>query len=292
MVDSSTQHLPPLPKLYRNAQTQTGPMTHTLTLSQLEKVAEKAQQFLTSSSSLRSTMYRELGNRLKMPNSMEAHMAVKVEFPGIPASGWKSLFPKLEWHLSPDGLTEVGVTLSPQVLNQALSMERIHAQAIGCCKLALPATALVGKSVLAFMPPFQVWCQTDAAESGSLQSILTAYLVILDESGELRTPPNHTYSDSEETLIQEVLRANLERMRGQEMPLSPTFLRLLGHHQEADEVQEAIEEKMEAITARKRRREVPATSAPAGEEAQAVEEATPQAVAEAATTMEMPREEE
>ena len=254
MVDSSTQYLPSLPKIFRSVASQTGPMRHTLTLPQLTRVANQAEHFLTSTSSMRSTLYRELGSRLKMPNSLEAHMAVKVDFPGIPATGWKELFPSLEWHLSEDGATEVGMTLDPDILNQALSMERCSHYGLGCCKLVLPGSALVGRSCLAFVPPFQVWCNSET-ESGALQSILTAYLVILDESGELRTPPNHTYTDAEENLIQDVIRGNLEKMRHSEQPLSPMFLRLLGHPQEAAEVEEALEEKLESIAARKRRRQ-------------------------------------
>jgi hypothetical protein len=199
-------------------------------------------------------MYVQLGSRLKMPNSLEAHMEVKVEVPGIPACGWRTIFPSFQWHVSEDSLTEVGMTLEPTVLNQALSMATCSPQAVGCSKLVLPATALVGRSLLAYVPPFQVWCKREA-ESGAMQSILTGYMVILDESGELRTPPNKVYTDAEENLIQEVLRDNLEKMRIGELPLSPTFLRLLGHDQEAAEVADAIEERVQSAAARKRRRE-------------------------------------
>jgi hypothetical protein len=195
-------------------------------------------------------MYRELGNRLKMPNSLEAHMEMKVDFPGITATGWRTIFPSFEWHVSEDLSTQVGLMLNPAGLNQALSMNVVNLEAVGCSKLVLPATALVGRSVLAYAPPFKVWCKEDA-ESGAVLSILTGFLVILDESGELRTPPNHSYTDEEETLIQETLRENVEKMRSSEMPISPLFLRLLGHPQEAAEVQTALEEKLEA---RKRRR--------------------------------------
>ena len=58
-----------------------------MTMPQLERVAEQAESFVTTTKSLRSTMYRELGNRLKMPNSLEAHMEMKVDFPEITATG-------------------------------------------------------------------------------------------------------------------------------------------------------------------------------------------------------------
>lgn len=155
----------------------------------------------------------------------------------------------------------------------------------------LPTTALVGRSLLAYMPPFQVWCKTDA-ESGAVMSILTGWIVILDESGELRTPPNHTYTDEEEDLIQTTLRGNLERMRSSEMALSPTFLRLLGQTAEAAEVETAIEEKMEVQAARKRRREqqqqvaLPVTEEEASQKEATEEEASQEEVMEEGATEE------
>ena len=125
MVNSSTQHLP---KLFHTSGTQTVPMRHSLNMPQLERIAAQAEAFVTTTSSLRSTLYRELGSRLKMPNSMEAHMELKVDFPGIPTTGWKKIFPNFEWHSSEDGTTDVGMVLEPAALNLALTMERCSPQ--------------------------------------------------------------------------------------------------------------------------------------------------------------------
>ena len=96
-------------------------------------------------------------------------------------------------------------------LNSMLEMDELLDHGLGCGKLVMPAGARVGRTLLSFAPPMQIWCQ-EKRGSKVLQVVITAWLVLLDESGELRSPPNHTYTDAEETSIQAVLRANLLRM--------------------------------------------------------------------------------
>ena len=167
-------------------------------------------------------------------------MDVRLELNGVPAAGLRLIYPEAEWLTSPDGSTETTLVRSMEQLNRLVVMDRELDHGRGCCKLVLPADARVGRAILAFAPVWQVWCKQDP-ESLAYHSVISGWLVVLDESGELRTPPNHSYSDAEESSIQQVLRANLRWMVEEDWAVSPTFLRLLGMEERAQEVQAALE---------------------------------------------------
>ena len=73
--------------------------------------------------------------------------------------------------------------------------------------------------------------------------MLSGFLVILDESGEMRTPPNHSWTDAEEADIKLVMMENLRKMASWEWPLSEMFLEHLDEW-EAAQVQELEAEGM------------------------------------------------
>ena len=141
-------------------------------------------------SMLRATVYAELGGVLKMPKSTTASMKIELSFKAIPYEAMLAIFPSAETLVSPEGNVTIGLIRSMATLNTEMNMESVLVHGKGCCKLAIPETALVGRSVLSFAPTWQIWSRT--AQSGALETMLSGFLVILDESGELRNPPNHT----------------------------------------------------------------------------------------------------
>jgi len=74
-----------------------------------------------------------------------------------------------------------------------------------------------------------------------MESMLSANLVILDESGELRTPPSQPYTDVEETTIKTVLMQQLRRMLDKGWPISATFEQFLDDWEQATEEENATE---------------------------------------------------
>lgn len=60
-----------------------------------------------------------------------------------------------------------------------------------------------------------------------MESVLSLKLVILDESGELRTPPNQTYTDEELESLRFAMMTQLQEMAHKGIPLSPMFESLL-----------------------------------------------------------------
>jgi hypothetical protein len=232
------------------------PYAPSLSSNELSELLSKFHLSTISARTLRASLYRELANRMKIPNSLTADMQIRVEFPGVPPGAWKTVFPepRTQWLTSPDGATQTGLILSMSDLNLALRMEnRITDTGLGCTRLHSPPTAFVSRTLISFTPPMQIWCKTE--EDGAVSSMMTCWMVLLDESGELRAPPNHTYSDEEEDLIQTTCRTNLRTMMEMDWALSPMFLRLLGNLELSATVEAALEEKMETAAARKRKRE-------------------------------------
>ena len=164
---------------------------------------------------------------------------MRMGLQGVPAAPFKLIFPEADWLVSPDGFTETGLVRSMAKLNSMLEMDELLDHGLGCGKLVMPAGARVGRTLLSFAPPMQIRCQ-EKRGSKVLQVVITAWLVLLDESGELRSPPNHTYTDAEETSIQAVLRANLLRMAQEEWAITPNFLRLLGWKTRGEEVEKEL----------------------------------------------------
>ena len=268
-VEIGTQVLPPL---RREASTQTDRYTPSLSTNEITEMLARFHLSVISRQTVRQTLYRELANRLKMPCSLTAEMRVVMDFPGIPAPAWKMVFPPptTEWMTSEDGETQTGLLLSMAELNNTIDMKMRLAcnHVIGCTRLHLPPSAQVGKTLISLAPPLQIWIKKEP--DGAVSSMVTCWIVLLDESGDLRTPPNHPYSDEEEELIQETLRENLKTMILKDWPLSPTFLKLLGESTKAAEVEEALEEYATSMAARKRRR---MEKKEATEEAEEAEEA-------------------
>ena len=271
MVDAATQIYP---KNRSEQCTQTNAYTPSLTTEQMTETLSRYHLSVISARTLRATLCRELATRMKIPNSLNAEMKLVMDFPGISATAWRTVFPEgnSTWMTSPDGQTETGLILSMAELNSALKMEKYLEDkwGMGCTRLHLPATGYVARTLISFSPPWQIWSRKE--EDGAISSIITCWMVLLDESGELRTPPNHTYTDAEETQIQATLRANLTEMMEKSAPLSPTFLRLLGKIALAQEVETALEERMETAAARKRKREARQQQQQQGVETEAVEE--------------------
>ena len=166
--------------------TQTGlPSTRSVSVE-----ATASTFFISEVSMLRATVYAELSNVLRMPKSETSSMVIELSFKGIPYQAMLQIFSTAETHKSPEGDVTTGLIRSMAQLNQEIQMETVLAQGMGCCKLVLPGDALVGRSVLSFAPTWTIWSKT--APSGAVETILSGFLVILDESGMMRTPPNHT----------------------------------------------------------------------------------------------------
>ena len=66
--------------------------------------------------------------------------------------------------------------------------------------------------------------------------------------------PVHRYTDPEKESIQDVLRVNLQTMIDDDWAVSPMFLRLMGHHQRAADVQTNIEDHLRSRSERKVRK--------------------------------------
>ena len=145
--------------------------------------------FFSQISMLSATVYTELGNVLRMPRSTTASMVIELAFKAIPYEAMIQLFPGSETHQAPTGNVTTGLTRSMYALNDQIQMENVLVHGKGCCKLVLPDAALVGRSILSFAPTLTIWSKT--ADSGALETILTCFLVIMDEGGSLRTPPDH-----------------------------------------------------------------------------------------------------
>ena len=220
---------------------------------QLAARAAALDYFVAPLSSLRSTLRGLMRQVLRMPSSAEAAMDVRLELQGIPASAFRCVYPEAVWLTSPDGSVETGLVRSMTTLNNMISMEHDLEHGLGCCKLVLPAEARVGRAIIAFAPTWQVWCRQDP-ETLACRAVISSWMVILDESGELRTPPNHTWTDSDESSIQGVLRSNLAQMVEEDWAVSPNFLRLLGQEEKAAEVQELLEQWEQRKRARLSRR--------------------------------------
>ena len=152
--------------------------------------ATQPGMFFSMVSMLKATVYAELATHLRMPNSERAAMQIEITFKAVPYDALLAIFPEAETHHSPDGRVTTGLVRSMYSLNTQLEMESVIPHGKGCCKLVLPDSALVGRSILSFTPTWQIWSKI--SETGALETLLSGYLVILDESGEMRTPPNHT----------------------------------------------------------------------------------------------------
>ena len=173
-----------------NKATQTGSPIQTKSTA-TDMGSEIESIFISSTSMLRATVYSELANYLRMPKSETSAMQIELSFKAIPYAAMLQVFPAAETHISPDRQVTIGLIRSMEVLNHEMKMETVLPHCgMGCCKLVLPETALVGRSVLSFAPTWQIWSKTHP--SGVLETMLSGFLVILDESGEMRTPPDHT----------------------------------------------------------------------------------------------------
>ena len=226
------------PKLFHTIGTQ----TEAPSLRLVRHHASTYQQYLTDRRCLLASVKKLLATHLRMPggpSATHATLQVTIPFHTIPLAGWKALFPQntMEWHVDvkPQKVTSVGLIMDPwKVMSHSvLDLTARLEHAIGCCKAVVPPKGEV-KSVLAYTPPFKLWHQ--AAKNGEMESILSANVCILDESGELRTPPNHVYTDAEELSIKTVMMEQVQKMADAEYPLSATFEAFLERwHAEGEE---------------------------------------------------------
>ena len=111
-------------------------------------------------SMLEATVYAELATVLRMPTapseSRNPTMQIKLSFKAIPYDAMVELFPVAETMTSPSGAVTTGLIRNMHTPNQQINMEKVLPHGKGCCKLVLPETAMVGRSVLSFSPNWQI----------------------------------------------------------------------------------------------------------------------------------------
>jgi len=98
-------------------------------------------------------------------------MEIELHFPALPYDAVHAIFPAAETLTSPDSAVTTGLIRSMQQLNETIVMEQSIPHGKGACKLVLPDTALVGRSILSFAPTWQLWSGT--SEDGSLRTMIT-----------------------------------------------------------------------------------------------------------------------
>ena len=230
----------------RSTSTQTVPWAPTpeLTLDVTRDSSRRLGQYMTDIRCLRATVRGQLKSHLRMPTTESASMKVNITFLSTPLMAWKMPYGKdsFEWHSTRTRMesVHVGLLQSPRKLNETLDMGKNMQYGNGSCKLAVPEKG-VARSIISYAPTFEVWHK--AQIDGTMESVLSGFLVILDESGEMRTPPNHSWTDAEEADIKLVMMENLRKMASWEWPLSEMFLEHLDEW-EAAQVQELEAEGM------------------------------------------------
>ena len=210
-----------------NTSTQTDPWVAPapeMTLEVTRDSSRRLGQYMTDIRCLRATVRDQLKSHLRMPTTESACMKVNISFLSTPLMAWKMLYGKdsFEWHSTRTKTesTHVGLLQSPRKLNQTLDLGKNMQYGNGSCKLVVPEKG-VAKSIISYAPTFQVWHKAKA--DGTMESVLSGFLVILDESGEMRKPPDQAWTDAEEAGIKQVLMENLRKMSSWEWPLSPMF---------------------------------------------------------------------
>ena len=211
-----------------NAAVQTDSMQDSgMSLEETRLQARHHGQFITDARVLRATVRAQLKSHLRMPGGDNASMKIILEYHSIPMMAWRMLFRanSVEWHSRRDSKksTHTGLIKSPRLLNTLLNMGAAFQYGMGACRLVVaPSSGATGRSVIAFVPMLQIW--HESTSDGAMQSMLTCFLVVIDESGEMRTPPNNVFTDAEEIDIKTVLMENIRVMSDLEWPLSEVFL--------------------------------------------------------------------
>ena len=101
---------------------------------------------------LSATVFAELANVLRMPQSDTATMQIELSYKAIPFEALLQVFHQAEPHWAADGMVATGLIRSMNVLNDQLKLENHLVHGRGCCKLVIPNSALVGRSILAMAP--------------------------------------------------------------------------------------------------------------------------------------------
>ena len=145
-------------------------------------------------------------------------------------------------------------------LFDSIAMETLpHMQhGLGCTKLVLPNSALVGRTLLSFAPTFRI---RTVLLHGVLTSLILCWMVMLDEGGTMQIPPTGVgehlaFTTSEITIITtSLIQKALIPMADADWALSPTFLRLIKRTQRADEVQLLLDDALSHQSSRSERRQ-------------------------------------
>lgn len=189
--------------------------------------------FVTEKRSLLMTLKKHLRTHLKMPSMQNATMHITIPFSTIPVNAWMALFPSsmMEWHQQQENMknTFTGLMLDPMKVMTCptLDLSTVMDNAHGPCKAVLQSSSNSGaQSVLSYVPPVQLWHQ--ARSDGTMESMVSLFMVVLDESGELRTPPNQAYTDPEISAIREAVLYQTNQLQLlRNVTLSPHFEQLL-----------------------------------------------------------------
>ena len=185
-----------------------------------------------------ATMKDNANKMLRMPKAA-ASMVMEIAYPMVPFCALVAAFPSAEIFPEKDGV-QVALIRSMTGLWTDLELDDAAAHGKGCTRLVIADQEMCGRSLLSFTPVARL--RTVTSKSGVVVTTLTCPFCILDESGELRTPKDKTYTDAETTEIIEFLcQYSLTPMYQEDWAISPLFLRLIGETDKADEVQAALE---------------------------------------------------
>ena len=192
------------------------------TLAEIRGLAKRCGHYTTDIHCLRATLRRELQTHLKMPSSVNPSLEVNIPFKAVPLAAWKMLFGSaVQWHerKTKTVYTFTGLITDPKVLNstKALDLQEIVPYCLDMCKLVFPSSSREARSMLSYAPAFTIWHQTKS--DGTMESMISCKMIILDESGETRTPSG-AWTDEEETAIKAVMMEQLRLMVDIEWPIS------------------------------------------------------------------------
>lgn len=203
------------------------------TITWLKYNARALDHFVTERRSLLMTLKKLLRSHLKMPSMQNASLHVTIPFNTIPGSAWMGLFPAtmMEWHQQKEAgakNTFTGLMLDPMkvMLCKTLDLSELMSNAMGPCKAVVSPSGSGAQTILSYVPPIQLWHQARNYD-GTMESMISLFMIILDESGEMRTPPNHTYTDEETTAVKDAVLTQANHMYLSNVPLSPLFEQLI-----------------------------------------------------------------
>lgn len=211
--------------------------------------ADKAGYDLEPAQTVQAEISAQLLHHIRLnPDSAQEPLII---LNGISQAGVYRFFDGHGWRARMEDGARVWECKSPSQLHKLLRLDNMSKLALGPCRLHVRGSEAHGHRLLMACPPFTAWFMRK--QSGRTELRLSFKICVFQDTTDLTPPPGCSYSNEALRTTEQYALSVLLEMSERQLPLSPSFFRMLGQPARALQAETRAADRIARLQARRAR---------------------------------------